>query len=245
MVIERPVGLFGPNFSSPVFGDFGGERRKLSRGAWIAIGVSVALHVAGGTYLYLQRTALPALLAPDPGHVTTVARVKLSDLLPPKPETQPKIVHVHDPLTPPDTVAKAPFPPQKPQTTPDSVEGPPVIAQTLVKPVDPQVTTAPLAQKAIRNPTWLERPNADQLAQYYPPRALELGKTGTATLDCVVSARGGLTRCTVASENPGGWNFGEAAQKLSRYFKMSPKTEDGVPVGGGTISVVIRFNINN
>ena len=49
----------------------------------------------------------------------------------------------------------------------------------------------------------------------------------------------------MTSENPAGWGFGEAAQKLSRFFRMSPRTEDGVPVEGGSIAVVIRFKTDN
>ena len=242
MVIERPVGPFGENagigsyFETPKF--------KVTRGGWIAIGASLALHVAAGVFIYEQRTAPAPAVVVTPDRIITADVVRLSDLTPPKPQTPPKIVPVHQALNPPTTVDKAQVVAQDKPLTLDPV-GQARLADETLKPAQPQATTIATPSKVIRNPTWLEQPNADQLAQYYPARALDLGKTGAATLNCVVSAHGGLTRCSVASETPAGWGFGEAAQKLSRYFRMSPRTEDGVPVEGGTIAVVIRFKTDS
>ncbi|MFV4657324.1 TonB family protein, partial [Mycobacterium tuberculosis] len=60
-----------------------------------------------------------------------------------------------------------------------------------------------------------------------------------------VTASGQLTRCTVSGEAPANRHFGDAALKLSRIFRMSPKTEDGQPVEGGTVHIPIHFAVTN
>ena len=90
--------------------------------------------------------------------------VRLTDLTPPKPQTPPKIIHIHDAVTPPTTVEKAQVVAQNKPLTADPV-GPAILADTTVKTVQVQTTTTAPPAKVIRNPTWLEQPNADQLAQ--------------------------------------------------------------------------------
>ena len=81
------------------------------------------------------------------------------------------------------------------------------------------------------------------MARYYPERAQRLEVSGRAELSCQVLASGKLTSCSVVSEDPGDQQFGEAALKLSRLFKMRPMTRDGAPTSGGTVKIPIRFQI--
>jgi hypothetical protein len=48
------------------------------------------------------------------------------------------------------------------------------------------------------------------MAEYYPPKALELGVTGRAAVQCTVTGDGGMTDCSVVGERPEGLEFGRA-----------------------------------
>jgi protein TonB len=89
---------------------------------------------------------------------------------------------------------------------------------------------------------WLERPSAADFARYYPRPALRSRIEGRAVLDCTVDAEG-LLSCTVATEDPEGQGFGEAALSLSRHFRMAQQTRDGRPTEGGRARVPITFRL--
>jgi hypothetical protein len=88
--------------------------------------------------------------------------------------------------------------------------------------------------------TWVERPASRDFARYYPSRAMEIGRSGTAILFCTVRADYGLD-CAVAYEGPVGWGFGEAALRVSQAFRIAPLGPDGASTIGQTVRLPIRF----
>lgn len=86
-----------------------------------------------------------------------------------------------------------------------------------------------VGEPVITDPHWLERPR--NLARYYPRRALAREIEGVVMLDCLVATSGRLA-CSVASETPRGWAFGEAALRIAADHRMAPAMRDGAPVQG-------------
>ena len=95
----------------------------------------------------------------------------------------------------------------------------------------------------ITNPDWVRVPSGDELASYYPPRAMELGKTGIARMTCTVTAKGTVTDCQLVSEDPADMGFGQAALRMHNLFKMRPQTKDGQPVDGAKVTIPLRFTL--
>ena len=234
----------GPGAVSPI--DFNERRRPLPRTAWIAIGVVVAAHVAVGVALYYQRfEATPAVPGPD---ITTT--VTMEPMRRPKPPT--------------------PTPSSKPQPTPPNLpthQSP--LTQTPVEPfeavhgdkptdsitfsrTDPAPDPVPDARPAepphpapapvITNPSWIRQPSADQMMRAFPQRAINADVTGRASLNCAVRTDGTVTDCSVTRETPGGYEFGRAAQGLSRYFRINPRTVNGAAVDGARVDINLRFD---
>lgn len=144
------------------------------------------------------------------------------------------------PPPPPPPDRPPPPPPPEMRVPPPDLSAPPTPTPIPVA-VDPP--PAPPTPSIITNPQWLERPSGRDFERYYPPRALERGQEGRVNLACVVAADGRIS-CTVTSESPEGWGFGEAAIRISRHFRMSPQTRDGVATSGGRVNVPIRFNVS-
>ncbi|MBC6982719.1 TonB family protein [Caulobacter sp. 17J80-11] len=221
-----------------------GTRKPLPRWMWMAIAASAALHVAGGVWLYQRNFETPPLIqVPDepPPFVISMAPPppveKPIERTPPKPPTpvhKPKAVAPATvptlPLTPPDT------PPAVYSTGPEIVAPSPA---TDVKSVEIKPAVAP--PPVIANPKWISKPTSDQMARWYPLGAIEKEVSGRVVMKCRVTATGSVGNCAVTSEDPAGYGFGDAAIKLSRYFKMSPRTVDGQPVEGAEVSIPLRF----
>ena len=231
----------GPGLVHPL--DFNERKRpRFSRATWIATGIAVAAHAGLGVALYYQRFEMPVVAAPTerPPIDLTFRR-----LPPPKP------VEAKTPPAPNPNVNDTPVPRTPVETLPTESSDKPVGETTIFttdKPVDvvepnstatePVVTPAPV----IRNPSWSRLPSADQMMDAYPKRALQADVAGAASLNCLVLPTGAVTDCNVTRETPGGYGFGRAAQSLSRYFRINPRTVDGA-AEGSRVSINLRFTL--
>jgi hypothetical protein len=77
-------------------------------------------------------------------------------------------------------------------------------------------------------PEWIERPTTIP----HPPgnwwTRTDLPKEALVVLDCLVAPNGRLD-CSIQSEEPPGWDFGQQALRLARDLRMAPTTREGEP----------------
>jgi protein TonB len=229
--------------------DFGLPRkgRRMSKQAVAAIGLSAAVHVAVFGYV-ANETFKEFKLAPidDRGVIVDSFRPDEPPRPPKDPHTPPKPIAFHVPDSPiPAQPLVDPLPavivPQTPSTDP-----PVVIPQTQQPPVQlasAVPTPQPAKDRLIRNPTWLRKPSASEMERIYPRRALDLEKSGGATLMCTVAASGSVGNCSVIDESPKGLGFGEAALASAKLFKLSPRTVDGEAVEGAKVRIPLVFSL--
>ncbi len=220
------------------------RRKKMSTGVVVGIGISVFVHLAGAWWIYNQKFVLKEVSYSDESiDVELIDPVVPPPPPPPPPDTPPPPkLQVREPVAVPNA-------PPPPVTLPieatkkeDRVEytGPPVIVPG---PPPPPAPPAPPRPSVITNPDWVRRPDANDLARFYPSRALADGTEGSATIECTVQANGRLSDCSVVSETPSGAGFGRASLQLAPRFQMRPQTRDGAPVGGARVRIPIGWRL--
>ena len=140
------------------------------------------------------------------------------------------------PPPPPPPNRPPPPPPPEQRVPPPDLSAPPTPTPIPVAVDPPPAPPSPM----LTGVSWLRQPRGDDYVRFYPPRALDRGQTGSVTVDCLVDA-GGHISCTVVSEDPPGWGFGDATLRIARQFQVAPQTSDGRPTSGGRLRRTIRW----
>jgi protein TonB len=240
----------GKTFMSLISGSIAlRTRSRKARPLVIALTASTAIHCALGAYLAFQRFNMPD------GHSFEDVIVQGELFHPPRPK----------PSLPPPPKPNEPRTRDKPasSTRPDQHQA--------VSEIEEALDTAPLAEESptrtdqgpvrltttpsegpastiqrstvILKPEWVRKPTLDQVTRAYPDRAVRRGVSGEVMLSCQVTSRGTAQSCTVLTETPEDFGFGEAALKLSRYFLLRPMTRDGRTTENGVVTIPVRFNL--
>ncbi len=79
------------------------------------------------------------------------------------------------------------------------------------------------------------------LIHMYPERAQTLGRSGEAVIRCTIGEDGHYRDCTVVSQQPGGWGFGEAAVKMSCALPVTAGPDGTPPRPGQTVERRVPF----
>jgi hypothetical protein len=102
--------------------------------------------------------------------------------------------------------------------------------------------TAADATPLIGKPQWSGTPTAEDFTAAFPKAATAAGVLkARAVLNCIVTPSGGVTSCSIASEDPPGFGFGAATLSLADKFRLTNWTSEGLPTAGGRVTIPIRY----
>lgn len=103
----------------------------------------------------------------------------------------------------------------------------------------PQGSAPP--KPVISRPVWRRLPTGSDMARVHPLRAKREKVSGEVVIRCRARKDGHLEGCEIQRETPAGYDFGEAAIKLSTKFVMRKTSYEGTPVAGAVVMIPVRF----
>lgn len=109
------------------------------------------------------------------------------------------------------------------------------------KPEEEQVAEIPSGGAlGVGDVNWVREPSARDFARFFPDEALDEGQSGSVTLSCIIGGSGRLA-CSVASESPSGYGFGNAAIGISRQLRVRTTLPDGSSAEGREMRLPLSF----
>ncbi len=100
--------------------------------------------------------------------------------------------------------------------------------------IRPQVIVAP------GQVVWVTRASAAQFGEAYPQGARRSNLAGRVQLQCVVQSDLRAS-CSILSETPQGYGFGDAALRVARSYRARPTLDDGASAIGARANLNITF----
>jgi hypothetical protein len=88
---------------------------------------------------------------------------------------------------------------------------------------------------------WTAAPSYNDLVAATPAKAKAANVAGTAILQCAFADGGKLSGCSIASEQPAGYGFADAALSLANRFQAPAKAADGKSTKGAWVTVSVLF----
>lgn len=119
-----------------------------------------------------------------------------------------------------------------------------LVAPVAVAP-EPATTVSPVQidKPAYDGPEWWRRPSADFITRVYPAKAKRRGLPGRVILDCTIGLEGKMKTCSVVSETPARYGFGEAGLTLASAFQVTATTRTGKSTEGMSMRIPISFGL--
>ncbi len=91
-------------------------------------------------------------------------------------------------------------------------------------------------------PSWIEQPPVEVIRQYAPARAVDLGMSGAAAVECTVQASGGLEACDALSAYPPNVGYDRSAVRLAKEkYRVRPVSGAAPPAAGAKVRLRIDF----
>lgn len=105
----------------------------------------------------------------------------------------------------------------------------------------PDMASPAWSQRYVSHLRWT-RPFAAAAEAPFPEQAAKAGLTeGSALVDCLIGADGGLSNCTVVSESAPGVGLGETAKAIAESAHTNPWNDDGLPTDGARVRLPVQM----
>jgi protein TonB len=215
--------------------------RKLPHSFYWGAGIALLLHA--GLVYYLVRQNFSHALVDDPPVTDRPMIVTVDTPRPPPPTpqaTQKPVRHVmvHTPLDPVTTTTETP--PLTLNNVTTIADGPPVVEPPVMGGAGARADPGPVYV----TPRWKAFPDAAALTDYYPPRALDNEMEGSASVQCTVLDAAGRVHCTVVSETPKGYGFGQQTVKMVEERGRVDTSAGNIRIGSVLSTTTVKWQLN-